>query len=81
LRLYANLDICNIFGITGTERTNLHERRRVMSMLVIVGIIYGIAIVGLMVAIWSDRRWYRRHPGAEEKFGRIDDELCKKEGR
>ena len=27
------------------------------------------------IVLWSDKRWYKKHPGAEEEFGRIDQEL------
>ena len=31
----------------------------------------------LWLVFWSDRRWYRRHPGAEERFAQIDEELTR----
>lgn len=43
---------------------------------------YSVVYIGLVVlVVWSDRRWYRRHPGAEERFAEIDEELSRQEGR
>lgn len=42
----------------------------------VVGFIVLVALV-----VWSDRRWYRRHPGAEERFAQVDEELSRQEGR
>lgn len=41
-------------------------------------VVYGVLIA---LVVWSDRRWYRRHPGAEERFAEIDEELSRQEGR
>ena len=43
-----------------------------MHTLMILGLI--IFAIGL-IFVSLDRHWYKRHPGAEEKFARIDNEL------
>ncbi len=45
--------------------------------------ILGVLIVLVVIArfiTWTDKRWYKRHPGAEKKFGQIDEDL-KRQGR
>ncbi len=46
-------------------------------MNILIGlVIYGIVCVSSFEYIaWSDRRWYKLHPGANEEFARIDYEL------
>ena len=49
-------------------------------MYTFLSLIAGWAIIEtllLLVTFWSDRRWYRRHPGAEERFAQIDEELTR----
>jgi len=50
-------------------------------MIRIVVALYLIAVIGMVVAIWSDRRWYKKHPGANAGFCKIDDEVSLQEGR
>jgi hypothetical protein len=42
-------------------------------------VIFSLLVVGALLwvelILRSDRRWYKNHPGAEKKFGEIDDEL------
>ena len=41
-----------------------------------------VVMVVVVPLIWrSDRRWYKRHPGVEGRLDKIDEELCRKEGR
>ena len=51
------------------------------TLLAIVFAICFISVLGLAVMMRLDRRWYRRHPGAEEMFARVDEELSQLEGR
>ncbi len=37
------------------------------------------SVVFLWIIFKMDERWYKRHPGEEEKLGRIDAELKEKE--
>lgn len=46
-----------------------------MHTLMIIGLI--IFAIGLIFVL-LDRRWYKRHPGAEEEFARTDNELTSK---
>ena len=46
----------------------------------IIGILALILFTGVFFVLWIDRRWYKRHPGVEEKFADLDEEL-RKEGR
>lgn len=49
-------------------------------MLTILDVLIGLVVLVLII-LWTDRRWYKRHPGAEERFNRIDDELTRQEQR
>lgn len=37
------------------------------------------AIAFAVVVLVADRRWYRKHPGANERFSAIDIELSSRE--
>ena len=43
-------------------------------------VLIGLVVLALII-LWTDRRWYKRHPGAEERFNHIDDELTRQERR
>lgn len=50
----------------------------VMSLTAWILAVIDLILGGTLWALSSDEQWYRDHPGAEEKFGLIDQELEKK---
>lgn len=39
-------------------------------------IILGLTVIAIgLIFVSLDRHWYKRHPGAEKQFARIDNEL------
>ncbi len=51
-----------------------------MSALAWLAMYVVVAILTFGFMIWSDRRWYKRHPGANQCFALIDN-ILESEGR
>ena len=50
-----------------------------MNIFMVIGlIILGLGLLFVLLVVLPDRHWYKHHPGAEETFGLIDDELIGK---
>ena len=46
-----------------------------IKIVIIVLSVAAFEVLFFLFVSWRDQRWYRRHPGAEERFAQIDDEL------
>ena len=40
-----------------------------------------VSLVGVVLLLWHDLRWYKRHPGVEKRLGEIDEEMSRRERR
>jgi len=44
-------------------------------MLTAIGIVCVVVLVLVWFGLKSDRRWHKRHPGANERCAEVDEEL------